>query len=137
MSAHASFENDTVKVTEAKSIARLYGAQRLSLLFFIGVGSSGISSVQTKPMVKLTAVLGNSSGVRRVKISPSPLAGSPFSDVNPNTFVIYPTGQEEEHTYTIDNHNTYPVEHIQGHVFFDIPINTGEYLLTTLIIANA
>lgn len=137
MAAYASFENDTVKVMEAKTVAQVYSQTRLALLFYVSVGSSGISSVLTKPTIKLVTVLNNGSSVRRLEVSPTPISNGLFSDVTPKTFILYPTGVNEERIYTLDTHTIYPVEHIQGHVYFEIPITPGERLLTTLIVANA
>jgi len=111
--SYASFENDTVRVIEAKSTNRMYSTNHISMLFFISLGSSGVSSINTKPSIKLTAVVGNGAGVRKTAaIAPSLISAGSFSDVTPKTYVIYPTGpipgDMVEVAGTIDQYTIFP-----------------------------
>lgn len=108
------------------------------MLFFTSVGTAGVTRITRKPSIKLLAVVGNSSGVRKLPlISPALLSSGPFSDTTAKTFVLYPATLDGlvEVPGTIDQHETFPVEHLQGHIYFEIPILTGEYLISAIMVA--
>jgi hypothetical protein len=133
MTTYSSFENDSVRVLEAKTLEISYGGNNLHLLLYVNLGSSGITAINSKPTINLIVTLYNGSSARIVTVQPSLLSSGPFSDNTPLTFYIDTLGVGTQEQKTIDQHNTYPLDTIQGHVYYRVPINTGESPVSTIL----
>lgn len=136
MPAYARFENDTVRVVEARSLIKSYGSNVLSILFYISIGTNGVNQITTKPSFKFTATLGNSSGVRSVTVNPSKAINGVFKDTAVSTMFLKPISGMDTQSCTIDEFNNYPAEYVQGHIYFEIGIGQSEHLLASFITAQ-
>lgn len=135
--SYATIQENIVRVVEANLTKQIITTNRISLLFFVGFDSLGLEAIYTKPVFKLSVVLGGNAVPHKVSdIRTSPLSSGTFREANVKSFIVYPNGREEEKNYTLDNHGTFPVINMQGNLYFEVPINDGEFIMTSSLTAH-